>query len=303
MSSIRTLRSAQEPCCFAIRRITQRNKEYPKLLKEIYKPPALYIRGEFKPSDEFSLAVVGTRRLTSYGQQVAPQIVYDLAKAGLTIVSGLAVGIDTLAHQAALEAKGRTIAVLGSGIDDKSIYPFCNKKLAQKIIQSGALISEFEPGTPPLAQHFPSRNRIISGLSLGVLVIEAGFRSGALITARCALDQDREVFAIPGSIFSEKSQGPNNLIKMGAKMVIEANDILEELNLSQTIEFIETKKIVPETVEEAKILKLLSHEPIHIDQLTKQVNLNVSQVNSAIIMMEMKGMIRNLGGMNYVLAR
>jgi len=158
-------------------------------------------------------------------------ITADLARAGLTIVSGLAKGIDALAHQAALEVKGRTIAVLGSGLDKKSIYPFTNRRLAEEISQNGAVISEFPIGTEPLAQHFPQRNRIISGLSLGILVIEAPEKSGALITAKDALEQNRDVFAIPGPILAKNSLGTNNLIKMGAKLVSQANDILEELNL------------------------------------------------------------------------
>ncbi len=211
--------------------ITILDKNYPKLLKEIYSPPALlYIRGKLELNDEFSLAIVGTRKLSSYGQQITPLITSDLAGAGLTIISGLAKGIDTLAHQAALKANGRTIAVLGSGLDKKSIYPSINRHLAEEISQKGAVISEFPIGAEPLAQHFPQRNRIISGLSLGILVIEAPEKSGALITAKDALEQNRDVFAIPGPILAKNSLGPNNLIKMGAKLVSQANDILYELN-------------------------------------------------------------------------
>jgi len=208
------------------------DKNYPKLLKEIYAPPALlYIRGKFEPNDEFSLGVVGARKLSLYGQQITPLITADLANAGLTIISGLAKGIDALAHQATLEANGRTIAVLGSGLDKTSIYPSTNRLLAEKISQQGAVISEFPIGAQPLPQHFPQRNRIISGLSLGVLVIEATEKSGALITARDALEQNRDIFAVPGSILAKNSLGPNNLIKMGAKLVSQADDILNELNL------------------------------------------------------------------------
>ena len=211
--------------------ITILDKNYPKLLKEIYSPPALlYIRGKLELNDEFSLAIVGTRKLSSYGQQITPLITSDLAGAGLTIISGLAKGIDTLVHQAALKANGRTIAVLGSGLDKKSIYPSINRHLAEEISQKGAVISEFPIGAEPLAQHFPQRNRIISGLSLGILVIEAPEKSGALITAKDALEQNRDVFAIPGPILAKNSLGPNNLIKMGAKLVSQANDILYELN-------------------------------------------------------------------------
>ncbi len=212
--------------------ITIQDESYPKLLKEIYAPPViLYIRGSFKPNDNFSLGVVGTRKLSNYGQQITPIITSKLSKAGITIVSGLAKGIDTIAHQTAIKNNGRTIAVLGSGIDSKSVYPAINKYLAEKIVENGAVISEFPINTKPLAQNFPQRNRIISGLSLGILVIEAPEKSGAMITARNALEQNRDVFAIPGDILSNNSLGPNSLIKMGAKLVTKTSDILEELNL------------------------------------------------------------------------
>ena len=212
--------------------ITVQDKNYPKLLKEIYAPPPLlYIKGNIEPKDDFSIGIVGTRKLSLYGRQITPLITADLARAGLTIVSGLAKGIDTIAHQAAIKTKGRTIAVLGSGLDKKNIYPAINRRLAEEISQSGAVISEYPIDTEPLAQHFPQRNRNISGLSLGVLVIEAPEKSGALITAKDALEQNRDVFAIPGHILSSNSLGPNNLIKMGAKLVSTANDIIEELNL------------------------------------------------------------------------
>lgn len=215
--------------------ITIEDKNYPKLLKEIYAPPALlYVKGKFEPNDESSLAIVGTRKLTDYGRQITSLITTDLVKAGLTIISGLAKGIDTIAHQTALKAKGRTIAVLGTGIDKQSIYPTVNRYLAEEITRSGALISEFPIGTQPLAQNFPQRNRIVSGLSLGVLIIEAPMKSGALITTRNALEQNRDVFAIPGHILSPNSLGPNSLIKMGAKLVSQADDILKELNLPNT---------------------------------------------------------------------
>jgi DNA processing protein len=283
--------------------ITIIDKNYPRLLKEIYNPPALlYLKGKFNPQDEFSLAVVGTRRSSLYGQQITPLITADLAQTGLTIVSGLAKGIDTLAHQAALAVNGRTIAVLGSGLDKKSIYPFINRRLAEEISQRGIIISEFPLGTQPLAQHFPQRNRIITGLSLGVLVIEAPEKSGALITARDALEQNREVFAIPGPVSSENSLGPNNLIKMGAKLVSQANDILEELNLTLlTQSDRQSKEVVPDNQEEASILAQLSNEPVHIDKIINQTKLPTAVINSTLILMEMKGKVRNLGSHNYIL--
>lgn len=287
----------------SIRRITKQNKEYPKLLKEIFKPPVLYVRGSFDKADDFALAVVGTRKPTHYGKQAASRIVYDLTKSGLTIVSGLALGIDTIVHKTALEAGGRTIAVLGSGVDDKSLYPQDNKKLACKIEKSGAVISEYPDGTSAKPGYFPQRNRIISGLCLGALIIEAGYKSGALITAHCALDQNREVFCVPGSIFSEKSAGANNLIKLGAKLVTSAKDVLEELNLTQSLKLFEPEKITADNKEEAKILKFLNHEPRHIDELIKKTKLNPSAINAALSMMEIKNKIKNIGGGNYVKAR
>lgn len=212
--------------------ITIKDKKYPRLLKEIYNPPSLlYIKGSIKSADRFSIGVVGTRKISAYGQKITPVITNQLVKAGLTIVSGLAKGIDTFAHQTALESNGRTIAVLGSGLDKESIYPICNQDLAEEISKKGALISEFPIKSRPLAYHFPQRNRIISGLSLGILVIEAPQKSGAIITANCALEQNRDVFAVPGDILFDNSSGPNNLIKMGAKLVSQAKDILEELNI------------------------------------------------------------------------
>ena len=287
-----------------IKILTIKDKNYPKRLKEIYNSPAfLYYKGELQ-KDEYSLGIVGTRKMTSYGKQAVLEIASQLAQSGVTIVSGLALGIDALAHQAAIDFKARTIAVLGGGIDKRTVYPSRNLKLAEKIVeQGGVMISEYPIGTPPLKQNFPYRNRIISGLSLGVLIIEAPEDSGALITARYALEQNREVFALPGSIYSQNSSGPNNLIKMGAKLITSGADILESLNLMQATEFIEAKKIVPDTKEEALILEHLSCEPIHIDKLVELTKLNAATINSVLVMMEMKGKVRDLGGMSYVIAR
>jgi len=286
--------------------LTIKDEKYPKLLKEIYSPPALlYYKGRLSPEqDEFSLAVVGTRKFSSYGRQVTPEIVRTLAKSGLVIVSGLALGIDSLAHEASLDVKGRTLAVLGSGLDRENIYPSYNRYLADEIVDSGGLlISEYPPGTRPLKHFFPQRNRIISGLSLGTLVIEAPEDSGALLTARYALEQNREIFAVPGSIYNENSFGTNNLIKMGAKLVSSAQDILEALDLTLVKEFVENKKIIPDSKEEALILEHLSSEPIHIDELVRRTNLDTKTVNSTLTLMEMKGRARNLGGMMYVISR
>ena len=285
--------------------LTLADKEYPKLLKEIYNPPALlYYRGKLLPEqDEFSIAVVGTRKFSNYGKQTTSQITRGLTNAGMVIVSGLALGVDALAHEACLEAGGRTIAVLGSGLDTQSIYPSYNRYLVEKIVASGGLVlSEFPIGTQPLRFNFPQRNRIVSGLSKGVLVIEAPEDSGALLTAQNALDQNREVFAVPGSIYNENSIGPNNLIKLGAKMVTKAEDVLETLDLGLIKEFVETKKIIPDSEEEALILEFLSHEPIHADELVRQTKLDTSQINSTLTLMEMKGRVKNLGGMMYVIS-
>lgn len=275
---------------------------YPKLLKEIYSPPALlYVKGFIPQNPEFSIAVVGTRKITWYGQQITPDIVKNLAHLGLVIVSGLALGVDALAHQSCLEAHGQTIAVLGCGLD--TIYPVTNRRLAEDIIASGgALVSEYPLGAPPLKQHFPARNRIISGLVRGVLVIEGGEDSGSLITARCALEQNREVMAVPGNINNQTSRGPNQLIKMGAKVVTSAVDVLETLDLKLVEQFTENKKILPETEEEALLLPLLSSEPVHIDEIIQKSKLNTSIINATLTMMEMKGLVRHLGGGQYVVS-
>ncbi|PIY96846.1 MAG: DNA-protecting protein DprA [Candidatus Kerfeldbacteria bacterium CG_4_10_14_0_8_um_filter_42_10] len=282
--------------------ITLLDQAYPSLLKEIYDPPALlYIKGEIK-KDDLRLAIVGTRKASSYGQEAASELAGNLAKAGLIIVSGLALGIDALAHQATVQAKGKTIGVLACGLD--LVYPRANYRLAEEILDTGgALISEYPLGTVALKHHFPIRNRIISGLSIGTLVIEAGEKSGALITARLALEQNREVFAVPGSIYNKNSEGPNNLIKMGARAVTKAEDILEPLNLKQLASSQEVRKIIADTKEEELILKSLPEEPIHIDQIVRNSGLSAPIVNSTLTLMEMKGKVRNLGGMHYVLAR
>lgn len=288
-----------------IKIITINDQNYPRLLKEIYSPPyILYYKGNIKQEFEFTIAIVGSRKYTSYGQQVTEELSKNLAQNKLTIVSGLALGIDTIAHTACLEAKGLTIAVLGSGIDKQNLYPSLNRYLVDKIIlNNGCVLSEFPPGTAPLKHNFPQRNRIISGLSLGTIVIEAKKKSGSLITANYALEQNREVFAVPGNIYSLNSEGTNNLIKSGAKLVSSADDIIETLNLTKATEFINNKKIIPESIEEKEILSFLSHEPIHIDELARFTKFNSSKISSTLIMMEMKGIIRNLGGMQYVIAR
>uniref|UniRef100_A0A7V3J8W6 DNA-protecting protein DprA n=1 Tax=candidate division CPR3 bacterium TaxID=2268181 RepID=A0A7V3J8W6_UNCC3 len=284
-----------------MKKIAQDDANYPFLLSKIFDPPSfLYYEGELPKEDEVLVAVVGSRACTPYGRQVAEEISYNLAKEGITIVSGLALGIDSVAHRAALTAKGKTIAVLGSGLD--VIYPSSHMKLAKEIIENGgALISEFSPGTPPLPHHFPLRNRIISGISQGIIVVEAGFKSGALITARCALEQGREVFAVPGSIYSLNSQGSNSLIKMGAHVVTNFLDVLDVLNLKpKTKTKTKRKEIKCETKEEAILLALLGPEPVSIDKLHALSKLDIAVVTSTLVMLEIKGLVKNIGGARYI---
>jgi len=284
---------------------TINDEDYPSLLKEIYAPPPiLYYRGTLPKKEDFLLAVVGTRKFSAYGKQVAQSLVASLAQSGITIVSGLALGIDALAHEAALNASGKTIGVLGCSVEKWNIYPRTNQFLAEKMIQEGGcVISEHPLGTPPLKPHFPRRNRLISGLSLGTLIIEAPQKSGALLTAKHALEQDREVFAVPGNITVANSDGTNNLIKMGAHTVTQANDVLDVLNLQEATSFLSASEIVPDTREEASLMEHLSREPIHVDELTRATDLSISAINATLTLMEMKGKVRHMGGMNYVLAR
>ena len=285
-----------------VKTFTCRDEGYPARLKQIYDyPPILYVKGTILPQDEWCLAIVGTRKATVYGRQAAEEIAADLARNKITIVSGLARGIDSIAHRGALEAGGRTIAVFGCGLD--IVYPSENASLAQTITDNGALLSEFPLGAEPRRENFPLRNRIMSGLSLGVLVVEAGDTSGAMITARLALEQNREVFAVPGSILSPTSRGTNNLIQEGAKLIRDYTDILEELNLRAVAHQIEVKEVIPASDTESLLLKLLSAEPIHIDEVCRSSGLPIATVSSTLAMMELKGMVRQVGTMNYILSR
>lgn len=283
-----------------IRALTWNDPEYPARLLQIPDPPpVLYVRGLLTSEDEWAVAVVGTRRASAYGKAVTGRLVTDLAVNHVTIVSGLARGIDGEAHRAALDAGGRTIAVLGCGLD--LIYPPEHRNLAHDIVENGALVSEYPLGTRPEASNFPPRNRIISGLSLGVLVVEAGFKSGALITADFAADQGRDVFAVPGNLYARSNEGTNRLIQDGAKLVMGAEDILEELNLMMVAQQVEVRAVVPETKTEALLLQHLSLDPVHVDELALQVDLPIAAVTSNLALMELKGMVRQVGGMNYVL--
>lgn len=279
--------------------VTLADEAYPEHLREIPDPPpVLYVRGELLSADRWAVAVVGTRRVTAYGRQVVERLVSELARAGVTIISGLARGTDAAAHRVALESGGRTVAVLGSGLD--RIYPTEHAGLARDIVTRGAVVTEFPPGTPPDAVNFPRRNRIISGLAMGTLVVEAGETSGALITADHALEQGRDVFAVPGSILSPASAGPNRLVQEGAKPVTSAQDILEELNLTAVAHHEAVREALPENETEAALLQLLSSEPLHVDELGRGSALPVAEVTSALTMMELKGLVRQVGGMNYV---
>ncbi|MEZ4516402.1 MAG: DNA-processing protein DprA [Chloroflexota bacterium] len=283
--------------------LTWDSADYPDLLRQIAAPPpVLYVRGQLEPVDQWAVAVVGTRRLSAYGKVITREIVSGLVTNGITIVSGMARGIDAIAHRTALELNGRTIGVLGSGIDE--LYPPEHKKLAEQICDGqGAIISEYSLGTPPESRNFPARNRVISGLSLGVVVVEAGERSGALITSRFAVEQDREVFAIPGNINSPVSLGTNRLIQEGAKLVTGIDDILDELNLRMVAEQTELLTAVPDSAEEAALLAQLSTSPIHIDELCRLSGLSSAIVGGTLTLMELKGMVQQVGGMNYVRIR
>lgn len=282
--------------------IKKSSRDYPKILKEIHNAPKqLYVRGNLPKDHNLNFAIVGTRSASDYGKTLAFKIARELAELEFNIVSGLALGIDTQAHLGALEGKGKTTAVMGSAIDDNSIYPSENLNLVKKIISSGgAVISEYEPGTKSEIWFFPERNRIIAGLSQGVLVVEAPEKSGALITARVALEQNREVFAVPGSIFSKNSIGANNLIKSGAKMVTTIDDILEELNLTNLKAEKEVKEEENLTEEEKIILNIVEKEPIHIDKICKISKMAAGQVLSIVSLLEIRGIIKNIGGGKFV---
>jgi DNA processing protein len=282
--------------------LTWEDELYPQRLKEIDQPPpVLYVRGELTNEDAWAVAVVGTRRVTAYGRQVAEELAAYLASNGITVISGLARGVDAIAHQSALKAGGRTIAVLGCGVD--RIYPPEHTQLAARITASGALISDYAPGTPPDAANFPPRNRIISGMSMATVVVEAGETSGALITAQFAVDQGREVFAVPGNILAAQSKGTNRLIAQGAHPMLSSRDVLEVLNLRRVTEQREVRKILPGNEIEAKLLSVLTHEPLHMDDIRNQTGLPIERVSATLVMMELKGLVRQVGGMNYVAVR
>jgi DNA processing protein len=294
--------------------ITLEESDYPDLLREIPDPPlVLYVLGNYSPAAQLpAIAIVGSRRCSTYGRHAAEMLSCGLAERGIAVVSGLARGIDTAAHRAALDASGKTLAVLGSGLDE--IYPKENKQLADEIRESGALLTELPLGSPPLAQNFPFRNRIISGLCYGVLVVEAADRSGSLITARMAMEQNREVFAVPGNITSSNSFGPNYLIKDGAKLVQSCHDIIEELPIGVKARLLaatscessaslqqELFPLSELSENEQKVYDLLRvDESRHIDELSCASGLSPSQLFGVLFELEVKDKIKQLPGKNFI---
>ena len=285
-----------------IKILTWEDSAYPQRLKEIEQPPpVLYVRGDYLPDDLFAVAIVGTRRVTAYGRQITEELASYLASNGITVVSGLARGVDAIAHQVALKAGGRTIGVLGSGVD--KIYPPEHRQLADRMMEHGAIVSDYAPGTPPDASNFPPRNRIISGLSLAVVVIEAGETSGALITAEFAAEQGREVFAVPGSILAPQSKGTNKLIQKGALPLLSIDDLMQALNLTRMGDHKAARRILPADETEARLINILGTEPLHVDEIRNRTDLPIEKVSAALALMELKGMVRQVGGMNYVAVR
>ncbi len=278
-----------------IKWITVFDQDYPSLLKQIYDPPiVLYYKGEFQPQDEKAIGVVGTRKMTSYGRVVTTQFTQGLVSAGLTIVSGLARGVDSEAHWTAVKNEGRTLAILGGGLNQ--IYPPENRSLAEKIIDGyGAVMSEFPPDYPSMPGNFPARNRIISGLSLAILVTEAAQDSGSLITARLALEQGREVFAVPGPITSNLSKGPIDLIKEGARPVTSADEILEELGITKRSNMLDTSNITDLSEEEKQVLEILDNENRHIDEIGRMLNFPSPKISSLLLKMEISGLVQSMG--------
>lgn len=292
--------------------ITILDKDYPENLKNIYDPPVvLYTKGKLLDCDYNSIAIVGSRRASFYGLSTATHLSSQLSVLGITIVSGLARGIDTASHKGALSVKGRTIAVLGSGL--LKIYPAENKKLTQDIVDNGAVVSEFSLETPPLAKNFPRRNRIISGLSLGVVVVEAARNSGALITADLALQQAREVFAVPGKMDSLTSMGTHSLIKQGAKLVSDTSDIIDEIEIKlKRLPQQEKKENVKENIPKNKDVKLdkkleaiyniLSNNPMHIDEIINQSKMRIEEVSLFLMQLQLRHLVKELPGKNFMRA-
>jgi DNA processing protein len=280
--------------------LTFQDPTYPKALLTVYDPPpVLYVRGKIEERDDWGIAIVGSRMATRHGLDFTEQLARDLAVRGITVVSGMARGIDSAAHRGALSGRGRTIAVLGCGVD--VVYPRESGRLMTQIIERGAVVSEFPMGTKPESFNFPRRNRIISGLATGVVVVEATRQSGSLITANYALDQGRDVFAVPGNVRSPNSQGTNHLIKQGAKLVVEAQDVLEEILPQRKIMGTAAERPDPALTEEEKVIySLLSTEPVHIDHLITQTHWEAGRVSRVLLDLELTGLVSQLAGKQFV---
>ena len=286
-----------------VRAVPRFHPGYPDRLREIDDSlPLIYVRGEWLPDDEWSVAVVGTRRATAYGRHAADELARGLAANRVTVVSGLARGVDSIAHRAALDAGGRTIAVLASGLD--TIYPAEHARLADEIAEHGALITDYPLGTKPRSEFFPRRNRIMSGVALGTLVVEGDYKSGAMITARLSIEQNREVFVVPGSIFSPQSRGPLALLRDGATPVSRAEEILEALNLTMIGTQMDFGHAAPpEKPEERALMAALSREPRHVDEVVRNSGLAAATVSATLALLELKGLVREVSGMQYVRVR
>lgn len=282
--------------------ITWDDEAYPLRLKNIdQSPPVIYVRGSLSLEDDWAVAIVGTRRVTAYGRQVTEELAAYLAANHITVVSGLARGVDAIAHQSVLKSGGRTLAVLGCGVD--VVYPPEHQKMAEAIMENGALISDYPPGTAPESSNFPPRNRIIAGLSRAVAIIEAGSESGALITARYAVEQGREVYAVPGSIFAPMSKGTNRLIFDGATPLLKPDDVLRSLEIEKVQAYRQARLFLPADEMEKKILAKLGDEPVHIDDIRAAAEISAADAISKLTILELTGHVKNVGGMNYILVR
>lgn len=293
-------KSLVSACCRqGVNILCPQSKEYPAILLECHDPPpVLFFRGQLPKGP--LLGVVGSRKATSYGRRVVKQLVPNLCQSGIGIVSGLALGIDAAAHRACLEAEGYTLAVLGNGVD--IFYPYENRRLQGDILaQGGCLLSEFPPGTKPRPDHFPRRNRIISGLCMGLLVVEAGKKSGAMISVGFALEQGRDVFAVPGNIDSAQSGGTNELIRLGAKPVSRVEDILEEFNMGLPLQIAAVSK--PPSDEEAAILSLLDEQGVGVDELCNRLGIGGGLVQARLVTLELKGLVERLPGQKFIRAK
>ncbi len=289
----RRLKAAQE---LGIRAISYGDEDYPGNLKRLaHMPPVLFVRGEMVPEDETAAAVVGTRLPSHYGRTVAEKLGRDLAQHGVTVVSGLARGVDTLAHKGALDGGGRTLAVLGCGID--VCYPPENRRLYEAIAAEGAVLSEFSLGVEPLAMNFPKRNRVVSGLSRAVVAVEAGEKSGVLNTVAWATDQGRVVFAVPGNITSQQSLGINRLLREGARPLLAVDDVLQELGVARRAE---ERSKVEVAAEERPVLDFLTAEPAHVDEICEGLGVPMAGLLSILMQLEIKGLVRQLPGKFFV---